>query len=532
MNGTIDKFPINTIFEYADSVQHGISPKLLSEVRKDINDCSVDDPVSERAIRYAVDDGSLHEGLYKNIGLGTPIYSHNEGISAQYYTLSSNSTDLNIYVDNDTVMLSGGLREYNNTLQDLSVQGGRYQYSNNISIPIVDASGVKIAYPNKNDVVGKIFIKCNEVPDNANSLYSIGITDGVIEDKNYFTKDFNITNNGLVKFEYSDSLSSEFLYIDNDSSEIRVYHKNSETSTVGNISVNIFYDEVVWDPKYGYDFGYENDHTIQRFNTDISNFASFNRCSLAEDHYARYGVIANSNYAYLYGGQNTQNGISYNTVSKFDKYNDTNNTLPLNSLPVSMYGMGTGKSGINAYILGGKTSVARLDTIYKMDFTNGTISTASSTLSEPKTLVCGMHSTTSLYYAGGHGPSETTYQDTIEKMPYNGTPSTISTKLSTGKSKVVAFNLDEFSILCCGKNATTLFKDIEVFRYSDDTMYNTTVSFTGTPTTSMNGFRNKHIGYVCYNDKVESYNYMNNVTQSINCTVFRNVSEKCSTISI
>ena len=85
---TINSFPINTVFEFANENEHGLCPQLCGSIHEDLVDCDRNTPVSERAIRYAL---SIAEGgvNYANIGTGAGIYSENDDITAKYSTLSA-----------------------------------------------------------------------------------------------------------------------------------------------------------------------------------------------------------------------------------------------------------------------------------------------------------------------------------------------------------------------------------------------------------------------------------------------------------
>ena len=88
MLGTIHQFPINTVFEFADKNQQGLCPQLCGYIHPLLINCDMNTPVSERAIRNIINTNNA--GVeYLNIGNGYGVYTGSNGITANYYTVTT-----------------------------------------------------------------------------------------------------------------------------------------------------------------------------------------------------------------------------------------------------------------------------------------------------------------------------------------------------------------------------------------------------------------------------------------------------------
>ncbi len=245
--GTITKFPITTIFEFADSSGYGLCYTLCGEVR-DIDHASRDITVSESGIRFAIDQAKINDIAFINLGNGNPIYAFSDENTAFFYTLSAGPSEYisGVMVGN-TLVLSGQGEPLSSFLpvgydQPLSVQGGKLQYGKTFEVSGIPTTGFLLAETSGNDCIAKMFIKCFTPVEPNGATFSIGI-DG--EPERYVAQFATPTASGLFDdWRYSYGLTGEYDWIS--SAKDIVLYVNGTVPTSGKMGVTIFYDKIEW----------------------------------------------------------------------------------------------------------------------------------------------------------------------------------------------------------------------------------------------------------------------------------------------
>lgn len=245
--GTITKFPITTIFEFADRDSFGLCPALCGEVGP-IETASMDIPVSEAGIRFAINQAKIDDIAFVNLGDGSPVYAFSDDSTAYFYSLSAYPSDyITGYLDGNTVVLSGDGEELSSFIpvgynQPLSVQGGRYQYGNTFEVSGVPVTGMVLANTVVDDCIAKMFIKCMVPVEPNGATMSIGI-DG--EPERYVAQFTPPSAAGLFtgwKYSYGLTAEHDWTYADRDI----VLYLNGTVPVSGRMGVSIFYDQIEW----------------------------------------------------------------------------------------------------------------------------------------------------------------------------------------------------------------------------------------------------------------------------------------------
>lgn len=246
--GTITKFPINTILEFATSADYGLCPTLCGEVT-DLNEASHNHAVSESGIKQAIIDASIDNIVFINLGDGYGIHAYSDEITAYFNTISANSDYLTGWIDNNTLILSAWGESLSSTTAgsgiydaNLSVQGGKFQYSNTIAASAIPSTGQVLANAQQDDIIGKIFIKCFTPVEPNGTRFSIGING----DTERYTSQFNTpTAQGLfTDWSYAHGLTAEYDWL-SANTDILLY-KYGNTPASGSIGISIFYDQAEW----------------------------------------------------------------------------------------------------------------------------------------------------------------------------------------------------------------------------------------------------------------------------------------------
>ena len=468
--GQLTKFPINTILQFANEDRKGITPKLQSQVRM-LADADHSLVPSELAVRKALDQVNSH-AQFKSVGDGSPLFAQMAGNQGQINSLIPSGAS-NIWLDgtSDTVMVSGwavssatsstldyivfnvGDACVNNsvlvidpplngatilTTYGMSVQGGKNQYCAQLDYTQMSVSGTVITTVNQDDVIGKMFIKC-EVPLEQNgSIYSVG--DWI--DKTKYTAQFSAPSHaGLVSFEYGDGMTSEFSWISASSDNIVLWTYGTPPAT-GTLGFSVFYDHVNWAPDLGYYMGTGSTPSI-RFNLTDDSYAPSYRGSLAVDT-TSYGVFHNSYNMYAAGGIWASSPIA--TIQKFNAKNDTVQAVTKNTLYQSkMAGKGV-SSTLAGYLFGGETASAVTASVEKLTFSNDTsIATPVASLTTARFTGGTLDSGTQAIAAGGF-----TYAvapiTSIELLTFsNDTTTAVSSSSLTTENSYCMFSFDSTS---------------------------------------------------------------------------------------
>jgi len=399
--GQITSFPINTILEFATSAQHGLCPQLSGYIHDDILDCDVNTPVSEAGIRIALNSTDDTIG-YTNLGTGYPIFATLDAPTAYYNVLSAISNYVTGFISNGTLFLSAygdptsGTSAIVSGDQPLSVQGGKYQYSNTISGGDIETAGYIISDTVQDDVLAKTFIKCTVPFEQNGSTYSIGVSSDTFENKTLITNIFEAPSAaGLVPFTYSDSMSAEYYWL-NSPSELRIYRYGSAVS-YGEIGISTFYDNVVWAPSYGYVMGY--------FEIGRLNLVNETYTTRAPTVFVIYGSSAKSYNYFIYNLGGQTGSTAKNNITKYDTKNDTVSPSDKGDLTLARTQGSAGKSAIKVYYIGGMHyagGLTSVTTIEYLQFSNDTANAiANANLTTPKGNAGTLSTTTKVYMAGG-----------------------------------------------------------------------------------------------------------------------------------
>ena len=530
--GTITNFPITTILEYADRNKHGLCPQLCGYIHDNLNDCDLDCPVSERAISTAIQflGGNLQ---YRNIGVGYNIYTLNDGITAQYNTISPDSMDITGFMIGNTVVLSAkGISTGIGEGQELSVQGGKYQYSQTLSANDIETNGTIIANPDQDDVLAKTFIYCKEPFEQNGSTYSLGLSTPTFENKTLITNQFQAPSaEGLVDFTYNTTMSAEYYWLPSDA-EIRIY-RNGNQPTSGQIGISVFYDHVIWAPNYGYEFGTTFTDTIQRFNLDTDNIDVSKRTVIVDLHEKGYSAINKNTLIYLAGGTN---GSNYNnTISKYETKTDTHKPLFITTFTNGRELMASAKSPANstnkAFFIGGKNTDYQ-STIDSMFFQNETMAPSNNTLTTAKCGACATQNNTAMYILGGKsGPS--TWNSRVDKILFSSeTLIDHYTVISTARAFAKPYNTSLFGYFNGGEESTGIVQSIIQYPYSNDTPIVLNPLYTSVMTDIGNTFQKKTDGYYFHSNLVEKYNFSTDLILITNSEPYRNNQTASNTSSV
>ena len=277
------------------------------------------------------------------------------------------------WLDNGTVYLSGGA--INTTVgvtgnlsgEEVSVQGGLYQYSNTVEISAVPLSGFILANASTDNVIGKIFIKCITPVDQNGALYSIGLTG----DNQRYIKYFEAPNtSGILDKDHMDygiGLSGEYDWL-YENKNLMLFRQGN-VANYGQLGISIFYDKVIWAPQYGYVLK----SNVYRF--DMSNMTHTIR--LEDETISTANGLNNYNFfIYCFGGQYDSSYVS--NIRKLDSKNDTVAVLSLGNLTAGKYRTSVGKSAIKFYIGGGINNAnSSVNTIENLTFSNDTANSVS-----------------------------------------------------------------------------------------------------------------------------------------------------------
>ena len=416
--------------------------------------------------------------IYVNLGSGYPIYSSSNGITALYNTLTADSDHITGFLSADTIFLSAFADPDSSTsggggsttgLVPISVQGGRFQYTNTISASAIPTSGYVIADAVQDDLLAKTFIKCTVPFDQNSSLYSIGVSAADWENPLLITEQFTAPSaEGLVPFSYSNSMSSEYYWLTGDS-ELRIYRYGTQC-TNGKIGISTFYDNVHWTPNYGYVMG--GDNNIQRFNMDFDYLDCSDRGSqqLNTDN-LYYSSISHNSYIYTAGGYSSVSIT--NAITRFETKNDTVNVIDRGDIVNPRHSMSIGKSLIKCYFIGGYDGTNAVTTTDNIQFSNDSANSISNAnLNTGRWTSYTTYSTTNIYCGGG-GNGTPSYLDSIEKMSFisDNTFSTLATvTLSIPRHRIWGFNTSLYGYYGSGSDATSLHNVLDKFIFSTETM--------------------------------------------------------------
>jgi len=480
--GQLTKFPIKTILEFATDTRKGIMPVLKSEVKM-LEEASPSGVPSELAVRKAINQINSH-AQFESVGIGMPIFSQMAGTQAQINSLIPSGADA-IWLDTttNTVMLSGWAVSSSTsatldyivfnegdmcvndsvividpplngssviTTYGMSVQGGKNQYCAEINYDELATSGVAIATAYRDDVIGKIFIKC-EVPLEQNgSVYSVGDW----TDKIKYTQNFSApVNAGLVNFEYGDGMTSEFSWISAASADIVLWTYGTPPVT-GKLGFSIFYDHVNWAPDFGYYLGTGATDVIRFDLTQEDNSFSY-RAALAANT-TSYGVFQNGYNMYAAGGIWT---AVMATIQKYNSKNDTLAAVATSVLTVARMSTRGANSTLAGYVFGGQTASASSAVVDKLTFsTDTTNATSNATMNAARVGGGTVSNSTTAIVAGGFSYGVVPLSS-IETMTFSSdtTMALSSSTLSENTYCMFSFDASSYGYLVGGQTGYSSF---------------------------------------------------------------------------
>lgn len=464
-SGKINNFPVYTVLEYATSGRAGICPILKPSVRP-LVEADINSVPSEKAVRDAIEAIDPYIN-YANVGDGIGIFKDTSGNNVALYNtiLFENGPGMSGYIQNNTLYLSGG--ETSGTTSgylvgDISVQGGMHQYSSTIDANTISTSGLTLVRAQEDDVIGKMFLKCDIPFEQNNSEYSIGTAD----DKEFYTERFNAPSAaGLVSFKYNIAMSGEYDWCSEDK-DILIYRYGDEPVS-GSLGISIFYDKVRWQSNYGYLFVGD----IERFN--ISNSTVSNRLNNIDNndlYTVNCSPIAFNYYIYIAGGSNTV-GSTTTSIRRYDSKNDTVQTVSKSILTVSRASASTCRSTLRAYFCGGDNGSSTVyNVIDSIDFSSDTTNAVNRISMTARTKTNTVYNSTHAYIAGGYNAASTILTN-IEKIQFASDSSySLIGSLSTGKYSTNRFNTPSEGLFYSGINSSGIYNGVDVLTYSTDTI--------------------------------------------------------------
>ena len=453
--GTITEFPIEIIFEFASEFNSGICPALCAYIHDDRSMCDHNTPVSEHGIRLLQDNVNELSGIIHNIGSGTSIMEYEEEASHIFMhnrlvrvpgTIIGNDTEnshttLHITLDNGTITLDGKKADdefppdpsYIIAMrQNKSVQGGLYQnvsYVDYNDINSAGANGVTLMSPPADTVIGKMFIKAIEkFEQDETAKFSVGMpnnTTGYISEFEppYYYDGFLIRNDW---FEYGDKLAEtelDWIY-PNENQPIKLFY-NGGALTKGKFKINIFYDNVIWRPNYGYIYtGYgekafsETDNpndshspinVLLRY--DITNNTISERREAFICPTRWMSVQSHSSWIYIAGGTNTDITGASEKIYKADSKNDMVSEIEYSVFPIPVMGNITNRYNQYLIFTGGfnEANPDGISDIYALNDSVGTVHLKTATLTTARyahTSTSDIHNGTGIIYnIGGDSAS-------------------------------------------------------------------------------------------------------------------------------
>ena len=499
--GSLVEFPISTILEFSTSGQHGLCPQLCGSIHEELSACNFNTPVSERGIRLALDSADTNTS-YTNLGNGQPIYAYMDAPTAFYNTISADSQYITGFISGDTLFLSGygtsgsTITSGSTATSPISIQGGRYQYSDTFAASAIQTSGYVIGYPIEDDLLAKTFIKCTVPFEQNGSTYSIGVCGGTWEDKNLITSGFPAPSaEGLVDFTYSNTMSAEYYWLTGNS-ELRIYRYGSQC-TSGEIGVTTFYDNVAWSPSYGYIMGNNQQSIpIERYNLNFDYLDTSSRVD-ALAHMKFYTSISYNSYIYSAGGETT-GPTNHNNISRYETKNDTVSLLDRGDLSTARGRLSSCKSSLRLYFcggqIGGSTESAVIDNIA---VTNDTATASNdSNLTTARDQFCNVSSSTATYFCGGFDTSSAL--SSVEKMVFIGNVMSSSTALTTARGKMYGWDTSVYGFITCGSSSSSTadVNYLDKLTLSDGTVVNVSSTYFTIPVEYGYTTQNSSNGYV------------------------------------
>ena len=525
--GSITTFPISTVIEFANRSEHGLCPQLCGYIHDILSECDLDVPVSERAIRYAINymDGNIE---YRNIGVGADIYSNSIDITAFYNTISANSDNITSFMVGNTLVLSAGATGSSINGQPLSVQGGKYQYSQTLSATDTLTGGTIIANPVTDDVLAKTFIYCKQPFEQNGSTYSIGLSTPTFENKTLITNQFIAPSaEGLVPFSYNSAMSAEYYWL-NEDAEIRLY-RYGNLPTSGQLGISVFYDHVIWAPSYGYEFGTISTDTIQRFNLNTDNIDVSDRSSVADLHEEGYSSINHNSLIYLAGG--TEGSSFNNVISKYETKTDTISPTPATVFTTAREFMASAKSSSKGYFIGGLSTIYH-KTIDSLYFSTDTMATPNNTLTTAKAAACATQTSTAMYILGGKSGSSS-WNSRVDKINF-ASDTVIDSYLviPTARAYATPYNTSLYGYYNGGQESTGYTQTILKYQYSTNTITTLSPHYTSVVTDIGHTMQKKTDGYYYHSNFVEKYNFSANVITITDSIPLRNNKTTTNTASV
>ena len=541
-----NKFPIDTTDVLANSGKEGLCPIFDTDIVARRNETN--NPISEKGIRNELDkfDPSV---TYESVGESTSatfnILHSIEPNKATYNNLLFENGGSG-YLNDNVLYLSGSpTTGYQTSAEIISayisgkcVGGGKYQYCETIELDNIISNEYKIADVLQDNIIGKIFINCIDVPENSNQSYSIGMDNKKVQ----LTLPFPApTAEGLVDFCYGPDLVTEHYWAYKDS-KMSLYC-NGEKSTFGKFGISVFYDKVKWKPKFGYIRPQNAGDTWARFNLNNELYKQSDRGSVNLTCDTLGSIEANLNI-YTAGGRISET-IYSDVIEKYLTKTDTATTIYASHLvETKMIDCSTfSPSNVYGYFIGGYNNGGALNTISQYNYSTNVVTIKGDMNIKRMYSSCGGNNNT--LFIGGGTDNITTYEsvDTIEKLTLSTTtPIIINETMSSRKCTHNSFYNSKYVFWNQGINGKDMIYNQDKFDTTTQTIFSSINPFIIKNLLGSFSLQKSDTGYIiggCFfngnpqynadrNNTIQKFEFSNNTTYIVNNLFYNNTSMKYS----